>query len=147
MTLYLIYSLLKKYILIINKWFIDNFMYNTRFSIIFSMFLVKNVDKNKWSSNRQKFKNAQLQFQKPGSYKKKSVKKGPKWVWIWILPSSKHWQWCRRNYKYWQEGRLGTHGHCWSRPETNQVINAWPLACTRSLEPLTHLLALLTQMI
>ena len=73
MTLYLIYILIKKYILIINKWFIDNFIYNTRFSIIFSMFLVKNVDKNKWSSNRQKFKNAQLQFQKPGSYKKKKV--------------------------------------------------------------------------
>ena len=37
--------------------------------MLFSMFLVKNINKNKWSSNRQKFKNAQLQFQNPGSYK------------------------------------------------------------------------------
>ena len=35
------------------------------------MFLIKNVNKNKLSSNRQKFQNAELQFQKPGSYKKK----------------------------------------------------------------------------
>ena len=39
--------------------------------MLFSMFLVKNVNKNKLSSNRLKFKNAQLQFQNPGSYKKK----------------------------------------------------------------------------
>ena len=38
--------------------------------MIFSMFLIKNVNKNKRSSNRQEFKNAQLQSQKPGSYKK-----------------------------------------------------------------------------
>ena len=39
--------------------------------MIFSMFLIKNVNKNKWSSNRQKFKNAHLQSQKPGSYNRK----------------------------------------------------------------------------
>ena len=49
------------------------FHIKSRFSMLFSMFLVKNVNKNKWSSNRQKFKNAQLQSQNPGSYRKKCI--------------------------------------------------------------------------
>ena len=41
--------------------------------MLFFTFSIKNVIKNKWSSNRQKFKNTQLQFKNPGSYKKNKV--------------------------------------------------------------------------
>ena len=39
----------------------------------FCTFSIKNVIKNKWSSNCPKFKNTQLQFQNPGSCKKNKV--------------------------------------------------------------------------
>ena len=48
--------------------------YKTEHFLLFLMFLIKNVNKNKWSSNRKKPKNTQLQFQNPGSYKKDKCK-------------------------------------------------------------------------
>ena len=70
---YSLYILSQNYVFMIYKWLTNNIIQNSKFSLLFSMFLIKNVNKNKLSSNRQKFKNAELQFQKPGSYKKKSV--------------------------------------------------------------------------